>query len=97
MCVRCPAGWFNYENECYYISFLKTDWHNAKIGCWKKKSNLLIIDSDLVVDFSKKFFTNNRLTGSYFVFFKNIFTIILPFKLFRLEQKLTHFIQIGLG
>ena len=46
------------------------NWNNAKNFCIKKKSSLLIVESNMVLDFSIKFFQQNKLTESFYVFLK---------------------------
>lgn len=37
------------------------------MDCLKKRSNLLIIDSEIILDFSITFFQKKKLSGSYYV------------------------------
>ncbi|RNA03560.1 C-type lectin domain family 9 member A, partial [Brachionus plicatilis] len=66
-CLKCPPGWFEYGNKCFFISMFKTNWYNAKIACMKKKSHLLMVESDMVLDFSMEFFRQHHLSGSFYV------------------------------
>ncbi|CAF0911108.1 unnamed protein product, partial [Brachionus calyciflorus] len=67
VCYKCPPRWFEYENNCIYVSQGKRTWFDAKKDCEKKKSNLLTIDTDLVLDFSIPFFNYRQLKDSYHV------------------------------
>ena len=44
------------------------NWNNAKNFCIERKSSLLIVESDMVLDFSIKFFQQNKLSESFYVF-----------------------------
>ncbi|RNA08572.1 lysine-specific demethylase PHF2, partial [Brachionus plicatilis] len=66
-CKVCPYRWLPFNDKCYFISDTKKDWHGAKLECEHRKSSLLVIEPEHVLDFSINFFNACRLTSSFYV------------------------------
>nr|QDG00792.1 lysine-specific demethylase PHF2-1 [Brachionus koreanus] len=66
-CKVCPYQWVPYNDQCYFISNFKKDWYGAKFECEKRKSSLLVIGPEHVLDFSINFFSTFRLDGQFHI------------------------------
>lgn len=64
---KCPVDWIDHKDACYFISRYRKKWSEARNDCLMKGGELLMIDSNLVLDFSIDFFTKFKLSNSYFV------------------------------
>ncbi|XP_041635239.1 hepatic lectin-like [Cheilinus undulatus] len=50
----CPAGWDQFDNNCYFFSATSKPWNESKAECEKLEAHLLILHSDKAWDFVTK-------------------------------------------
>ncbi|XP_075049902.1 hepatic lectin-like [Mixophyes fleayi] len=42
----CEVGWLHFDDSCYYLSLVKSNWQKARDGCIKKEADLAVITSE---------------------------------------------------